>query len=116
MDAIDIDTIIKVISKDIYSVKAPVTDSIYKELINKSELFKPFFEDLYQEMDQIYYAEDQFYSLKSQFARVLQFEYDITLELCEEGDNIIISNCLAIMRKLNLSEKEMAQYFYQYLF
>ena len=115
MDRIDIEAIIKVISKDIYSAKAPLNDTTYNELLNKSELFKPFFEDLYNEMDQIYYGEGEYHLLKSQFALFLQQEYDITLELTEEGNNIIVSNCLALMKKLNLTSQEMAEYLYQYL-
>ena len=115
-EMINIDVIMQVITSDIYSVKAPINDECYKDLIKKSELFKPFFEDLYKEMDEIYYDEVKYYSLKLDFLSFLQKEFGLNFELAEESDNIIISNCLAIMRKLNLTQQEIAEYFCKHFF
>nr|WP_106782351.1 hypothetical protein [Lysinibacillus timonensis] len=113
-DLIDPEDIIRIVFKDIYAKEAPANLSAYRNLINKSELFELFFDDLYTEMGR-FYRGDQCYSReKLDFAEMLQANYHVQF-VQSEGSDIILSNCSGLMRKLKLSKHQMAEYFIKYL-
>lgn len=111
---INAEDIIQIISKDVYAAKVPTSNSTYRYLMKKSELFEPFFKDLYTEMESYYNGDKRHSFEKWDFAEFLQSEYGIHFEH-SEGVDIILSNCLGIMRKLNLTKEEMAEYFCKYV-
>lgn len=106
--------IIQIVSNDIYASKVPKNNSNYQYLLKKSELFKHFFEDLYIEMDSYYRGENRNSVEKWEFAELLQSNYGVQFEQ-SEGLDIILSNCIALMRKLQLSHVQMAEYFLEYI-
>lgn len=106
--------IIQIISKDIYASKVPENNSTYRYLVKRSELFEQFFEDLYLEMDSYYRGDNRHSMEKWEFAELLQSNYGVQFEQ-SEGFDIIISNCIALMKKLQLSKPQMAEYFLEYL-
>lgn len=107
--------IIQIVTKDVYASKVPINSSTYRYLVDRSELFEQFFEDLYNEMDSYYNGNKQNAPEKWDFANFLQSEYGVQLEE-SEGADIVLSNCLGLMRKLNLTYQEMAEYFCKYIF
>lgn len=112
---INVEDIIQIVTKDVYASKVPTNSSTYRYLLERSELFQQFFEDLYSEMDQYYNGIKQNAPEKWDFANFLQTDYGVQFEQ-SEGADIILSNCLGIMRKLNLTYEEMAEYFCKYIF
>jgi len=106
--------IIQIVTKDVYASKVPNNSSNYQKLIERSDLFKPFFEDLYNEMDNYYNGEKQHAPEKWDFADFLQTDFGVLFEE-SEGTDIVLSNCLGLMRKLNLTYEQMAEYFCKYL-
>lgn len=111
---INVEDIIQIVSQDIYAVKVPTNNSTYRYLVKQSELFEPFFDDLYAEMDSYYQGDKRYAQEKIDFANFLQSNYAVQFEQ-SEGADIILSNCLGLMKKLNLSKHEMAEYFCKYL-
>ncbi|MEK9196764.1 hypothetical protein [Ureibacillus sp. FSL E2-3493] len=111
---INTENIIQIVSKDVYAAKVPTNNSTYHYLMKKSELFEPFFKDLYNEMES-YYNGDKRHSIeKWDFAEFLQTEHGVQFEH-SEGVDIILSNCLGMMRKLNITKEAMAEYFCKYI-
>lgn len=106
--------IIQIVTKDVYASKVPTNSSTYRYLVDRSELFEQFFEDLYSEMDSYYNGNKQNAPEKWDFANYLQTDYGIEFEP-SEGADIVLSNCLGLMRKLNLTYQEMAEYFCKYI-
>ena len=106
--------IIQIVTNDIYASKVPTNSSTYRYLIERSELFEQFFEDLYTEMDNYYNGAKQNSPEKWDFANYLQTDYGVQFEQ-SEGADIVLSNCLGLMRKLNLTYQEMAEYFCKYI-
>ncbi|MDN4494624.1 hypothetical protein [Ureibacillus aquaedulcis] len=106
--------IIQIVTQDVYASKVPTNSSTYRYLLERSELFEQFFEDLYTEMDNYYNGVKQDSPEKWDFANFLQSEYGVQLEQ-SEGADIVLSNCLGLMRKLNLTYAEMAEYFCKYV-
>ena len=106
--------IIQIVTNDVYASKVPTNSSTYRYLIERSELFEQFFEDLYTEMDNYYNGEKQNSPEKWDFANYLQTDYGVQFEQ-SEGADIVLSNCLGLMRKLNLTYQEMAEYFCKYI-
>ena len=106
--------IIQIVTKDVYASKVPQNSSTYRYLVDRSELFEQFFEDLYNEMDSYYNGNKQNSPEKWDFANFLQIEYGVEFEQ-SEGADIVLSNCLGLMRKLNLTYQEMAEYFCKYI-
>ncbi|WP_158583009.1 hypothetical protein [Lysinibacillus yapensis] len=112
-EIINAEDIIKVVAQDIYASKVPTNNGTYQYLVKRSKLFEQFFEDLYEEMNG-YYSEDQSRAQeKWKFGEFLQSEYAVEFEH-SEGTDIILSSCLGMMRKLNLTDQEMAEYFLKY--
>ena len=106
--------IIQIVTNDIYASKVPSNCSTYRYLMERSELFDQFFEDLYFEMDNYYNGTKQNAPEKWDFANYLQSDYGVQFEQ-SEGADIVLSNCLGLMRKLNLTYQEMAEYFCKYI-
>lgn len=113
-DFINAEEIIQIVSTDIYASKVPKNNSNYRYLLKRSELFEQFFEDLYLEMDSYYRGENRNSIEKWQFAELLQSNYGVVFEE-SEGLDIILSTCVALMHKLQLSEAQMAEYFLEYM-
>lgn len=113
-ESINVEDILEIITKDIYASKVPAHNNTYRYLLKRSGLFEPFFLDLYREMDSYYNGERQYSQDKWVFANFLQREYGVEFEQ-SEGSDIILSNCLGLMRKLKLSPAEMAEYFCKYI-
>ncbi|RTQ96284.1 hypothetical protein [Lysinibacillus telephonicus] len=111
---INAEEIIQIVSKDIYAPKVPKNNSNYQYLLKRSELFEHFFEDLYKEMDSYYRGENRNSVAKWEFAELLQSNYGVQFEQ-SEGLDIILSSCVALMRKLQLSKVQMAEYFLEYI-
>jgi hypothetical protein len=111
---INAEEIIQIVSKDIYASKVPKNNSTYRYLVKRSDLFEQFFEDLYIEMDSYYRGKNRHSVDKWDFAEFLQSNYGVQFEH-SEGFDIILSNCIALMRKLQLSQTQMAEYFLEYL-
>ncbi|PYF06398.1 hypothetical protein LG296_01075 [Ureibacillus chungkukjangi] len=106
--------IIQIVTNDVYASTVPTNSSTYRYLKERSELFEQFFEDLYSEMDNYYNGAKQNSPEKWDFANYLQTDYGVEFEQ-SEGADIVLSNCLGLMRKLNLTYQEMAEYFCKYI-
>ena len=106
--------IIQIVTRDVYASTVPTNSRIYRSLVERSKLFEQFFEDLYSEMDSYYNGVKQSSPEKWDFANYLQTDYGVEFEQ-SEGADIVVSNCLGLMRKLNLSYQEMAEYFCKYI-
>ena len=65
-------------------------------------------------MDSYYRGENRNSVEKWEFAELLQSNYGVQFEQ-SEGLDIILSNCIALMRKLQLSHVQMAEYFLEYI-
>ncbi|MEL3959891.1 hypothetical protein MKZ01_01105 [Lysinibacillus endophyticus] len=113
-EQIAMEDIIQLVANDIYASKAPVDDPIYQQLIQQSELFEDFLDNLYSEMDSYYRGENRNSLKKWEFTNFIESEYGIQLEH-SEGAEIIIANCVALMMKLNLPLPKMAEYFMEYI-
>ncbi len=113
-ELIDPEDIIRIVFKDIYAKEAPADSSIYRELISKSELFEPFFEDLYTEMGRFHRGDKCYSREKWDFAELLQANYHVQF-VQSEGSDIILSNCSGLMKTLKLSKQQMAEYFIKFL-
>lgn len=113
-EVIDPEEIISIVFKDIYAKEAPLDSSRYRTLLEKSELFEYFFEDLYFEMGRFHKGDKSYSRDKWEFAQILKSNYHVQL-VQSEGSDIILSNCSGIMQKLNLSKKQMAEYFIRFL-
>jgi len=113
-EVIDPADIIHIVFKDIYAKEAPTSSSNYQSLLDKSELFEHFFEDLYIEMGRFHRGDKSFSREKWDFAQMLQSNYHVQL-VQSEGSDIILSNCTGIMKKLKLSKEQMAEYFIKFL-
>ena len=113
-DYINAEDVIQIVTNDIYASEVPTNNSTYRYLVNRSELFKHFFEDLYSEMDNYYQEDNRHLQEKLAFANFLQENYCVEFEE-SEGVDIILSNCLGLMQKLGLTKDEMAEYFCKYI-
>lgn len=113
-EVIDPEDIIQIVFKNIYAKEAPTHSSSYRNLLNKSELFEHFFEDLYLEMGRFHKGDQCYSTEKWDFAQILQSNYHVQF-VQSEGSDIILSNCSGIMRKLKLSKEQMAEYFIKFL-
>ncbi|TSI02265.1 hypothetical protein [Lysinibacillus sp. BW-2-10] len=111
---INAEDIVQIVTNDIYASKVPTKNSTYRYLLNRSDLFKQFFTDLYEEIDSFYHGDHRYSKLKLDFRSFLYTQYGLQLESSEESE-IILSNCVAIMRKLHLSQTQMAEYFMEYI-
>ncbi|MDI7743190.1 hypothetical protein QMK38_14395 [Lysinibacillus fusiformis] len=111
---INVEDIIQIVTKDVYASKVPTNSSTYRYLVDRSDLFEQFFEDLYSEMDSYYNGQKQNTPEKWDFANYLQTDYGVQFEQ-SEGADIVLSNFLGLMRKLNLTYQEMAEYFCKYI-
>ena len=59
-EVIDPEDIIGIVFKDIYAKEAPTNSNSYRNLLEKSELFEHFFEDLYFEMGRFHRGDQCF--------------------------------------------------------
>ena len=103
-----------VVRKDLYSKSVPKKSSVYRNLILKSELFTQFFDDLYAEMENYFEGDQQLSDEMWDFGDLLFSVYGIQFENIE-GTEIVLSKCAALMKKLNISKYEMAEYYMKYL-
>lgn len=110
---VSIDDIIDTVYTDLYSSKLTTKNKHYRKLLRKSELFYQFFVDLYHEVDNCFLEEERSIE-KKEFIGYLQSNYRLQL-IQSKGTNYILSNCVALMRKLKLSQQQMAEYFIKYL-
>ncbi|KGR79304.1 hypothetical protein [Ureibacillus manganicus] len=113
-EIIDPEEIIQIVFKDIYVKGAPTNSISYRRLLNKSELFEPFFKDLYIEMGRFHNGDKCLSTEKWEFAKMLQSNYHVQL-VQSEGSDIILSNCTGIIKKLKISQEQMAEYFIKFL-
>ena len=112
-ETISIDDIIDTVYTDLYSSKLTTKNEHYRKLLRKSELFYQLFVDLYHEVDNCY-REGENNLEKKAFTDYLQTNYRLQL-VQSKGTEYILSNCVALMRKLKLSQQQMAEYFIKYL-
>lgn len=111
---INVEDIIQIVTMDIYASRVPKNNSTYRYLLERSDLFERFFEDLYLEMENFYRGENCNSILKFDFAQFMQSHYGLRFEESLSTD-LILSNCAALMRKLHLSKVQMAEYYIEYL-
>lgn len=113
IEYIPLDELITVICKERYSKKVPKNNSIYRHFVLKSELFEQFFEDLYSDMMNYLNGDKRNADEKWDFGDLLFSVYGVELENIE-GTEIVLSKCTALMKKLNISKYEMAEYYIKY--
>lgn len=110
---IQLDELMTIVCEDPYSKEVPKKSSFYRHFVLKSELFTQFFDDLYSEMADYLNGDKQHSDDKWDFGDLLTSVYDIQFENIE-GTEIVLSKCIALMKKLNISKYEMAEYYMKY--